>query len=245
MLGLRHASRLGETMNRSAVIGILWAASLVLAWFLGTNSGDEANQRQGRSTHPAKEPREPPAAPAEDGAAPREDPAPDPAPATEDTEEPAAPEKPFTTEGVEDVDELSKRFMEYFEQSLRKGEKGHLELYRTFDKITQDRSLRKFFRNDAQMARLAYPWLKFVMKHDRQVLAMTETVYKTAAENPSWFEGTDDDTLEILVNPERVPSLGLKYLALHQHPTVPSCDQLRASKVLGPNPNINSGPVFG
>jgi hypothetical protein len=35
------------------------------------------------------------------------------------------------------------------------------------------------------------------MERDRQVVAMTETIYKTAAEDPGWFEGLDDNTLEL------------------------------------------------
>lgn len=185
-------------MNKPAVIGILWAASLALAWFLGTNSEGQSSPRQGRSTHPESEPKAARAVADEEHD--KDAPTRKPAPKSEPEEgEPAPADEKFTTEGAQTLDELSKRFMKYFEQSLRKGEKGHLELYRTFDQITQDRSLRKFFRSEAQLARLAYPWLKFVMKHDREMLAMTETIYKTAAENPSWFEGTDDDTLEIFV----------------------------------------------
>jgi len=35
------------------------------------------------------------------------------------------------------------------------------------------------------------------MDRDQQVVAMTETIYTTAAEDPVWFEGLDGNTLEL------------------------------------------------
>lgn len=184
---------------RNPVVILAWVASLVLAWLLGASFGGDGDGNSGRSgpervTVVEKErPR------------PREADAPEPAEETGKTQvapqprperAPAEPEEPYTLDGVTTMEEVSRRFMKFAARKLAAGPEGHLELLRELDRITQDPDYQKLF-DEESAARLIYPWLKFVMDREEQVVAMTETIYKTAAERPEWFEGLDNDTLEV------------------------------------------------
>jgi hypothetical protein len=94
------------------------------------------------------------------------------------------------------MEEMSRRFMKFAAQKLAAGPEGHLELLRELDRVTQNPEYQKLFDEEEAM-RLIYPWLKFAMDREDQVIAMTETIYKTAAEEPAWFEGLDNDTIEV------------------------------------------------
>ncbi len=186
---------------RSPVVILAWVASLVLAWLLGANFGGDGDGNAGRSgadrvTVIEKERPRPgapdPRAPTEvDKTQPEASHRVRPTPA-----EPREPEEPYTLEGVTTMEELSRRFMKFAARKLAAGPEGQLELLRELDRIAQSPDYQKLFDEEAAI-RLIYPWLKFVMEHEGQVVAMTETIYKTAAENPAWFEGLDNDTLEV------------------------------------------------
>ncbi|MGQ0614405.1 MAG: hypothetical protein ACT4PV_11770 [Planctomycetaceae bacterium] len=184
-------------MRRAVLVGTLWAASLVLAWLLGAGLGRQEPGRAARATPP---PPPSPEVPPQDGARPdeavRTRAPPDTATAPEPAERDAAPEVPFTIEGVETVKDLSSRLMAYAARKLAQGPAGHRELYKTLDGLHRSEEARRLLKDETQLASLAYPWMKFLMDRDRQVVAMMETLYRTAAEEPSWFEGTDDETLE-------------------------------------------------
>jgi len=189
-----------------ALIATLWLATLVLAWMLGANWGDNATP-QARSGGPA------PSIAAFPSAAPDSSDTPPPPPrAAESGSRPAAapprararkPSKqPVTFEPREagSLEELSERFMEFADQKLGAGEEGHLELFRLLDGMMQNKELIEQFvkgRDEEEFMPLAYPWIKFLVHRDKQVVSMMETLYRTAAENPAWFEGLDDDSFEM------------------------------------------------
>ncbi|MFQ5845779.1 MAG: hypothetical protein ACE5JG_12410 [Planctomycetota bacterium] len=191
-------------MPKPVLVGTAWLASLVLAWFLGAAMSEppavrmdaagareagaargEAGAGGGRDAPPARD-RVPP--PSGSGRLPQD--AAGPAPAAE-------PDEPFTLDGADTLEELSRRMMRYADRKLRQGPEGHRELFKILDRLTRDESLHRLFEDEAAGARLLYPWARFLVDRDRQVIAMMETLYQTAAEDPAWFEGTDDDTLEI------------------------------------------------
>ncbi|MHC4934202.1 MAG: hypothetical protein ACYTGV_18675, partial [Planctomycetota bacterium] len=184
-------------MRNILVIGILWIATLVLAWFLGSNSSPQAARsaaqpREGHGAAPEPEPRSAPI-PAADLAE------------EEETTEAAKPSgagiveevEPFTIENLTSVDQASTLFMKFAKHKLDQGPEGHLELLRILDQVAQDKELQqRLFRNEEELIRHLYPWVKFLVNNDQKVVGMMETLYRTAAETPEWFEGMDDNTLE-------------------------------------------------
>ena len=183
---------------RSPVVILAWVASLVLAWLLGANFGGDDDGNAGRSATDRvtvveterPRPREPDAREPEQAASrSRAAPAPRAGPA-------AALEEHYTLDGVTTMEEASRRFMKFAARKLAAGPEGHLELLRELDRIAQNPEYEKLF-DETAAPRLIYPWIKFLMDRDRHVVAMMETIYKTAAEDPVWFEGLDDNTLEL------------------------------------------------
>lgn len=184
---------------RNPVVILAWVASLVLAWLLGANFGGNGDGQAGRSgtdrgTVVEKElPR------------PRTADAPEPTEVAEKTRllptprvkpAPVELQEPYTLDGVTTMEEASRRFMKFAAQKLAAGPEGQLELLRELDRIAQSPDLQKLF-DEAAATQLIYPWLKFLVEREDQVVAMTETIYKTAAEDPAWFEGLDKNTLEV------------------------------------------------
>jgi len=94
------------------------------------------------------------------------------------------------------MEEASRRFMKFAARKLAAGPEGHLELLRELDRIAQNPEYESLF-DETAAARLIYPWIKFLMERDGQVAAMTETIYRKAAEDPGWFEGLDNNTLQL------------------------------------------------
>ena len=192
-------------MGKTLMIGVAWVATIALAWMLGTSSGGDGEpgrQTANRSTPaadandrtPERAPAEEPGAraPAKAAAAKPKD---DDAPKTD--EPPADEEQPFTVEGIESLEDLSARFMKYAAAKLRQGPEGHKELFRTLNELTENKEIRPLMRDERQLVPLAYPWLRFAMDREQQLAAMMETLYKTAAENPGWYAGLDDDPLQL------------------------------------------------
>jgi hypothetical protein len=92
--------------------------------------------------------------------------------------------------------ELSTAIMEYAGKKLAEGPEGQKELFREMDRLMQD--MKTTFRDEQQLMPLIYPWVKFLVQHEREVVGMMETLYKTAAEDPQWFQGLDDDSFEVI-----------------------------------------------
>ncbi|MHC4133865.1 MAG: hypothetical protein ACYTDU_15195 [Planctomycetota bacterium] len=184
---------------RNPIVILAWVASVVLAWLVGANFGGKGDGNDGRSGADRvmvveKERRPPRAADAHEPTVVAEKTRRAPAPRVEPT--PAELQEPYTLDGVTTMEEASRRFMKFAARKLAAGPEGHLELLREIDRLTQNPDYQKLF-DEATAMRLIYPWLKFVVEREEQVVAMTETIYKTAAEEPGWFEGLDDNTLEV------------------------------------------------
>ena len=185
-------------MAKQIVFAILWLATAGIAFFAGTQFGDRAEratqpQRGAKRAHDYEVSGPQPTA-ASTG--------PDAAKHSPDRKTRALPkpdpyvEENLSVEGVETVEELSDLLMAYARRKLNQGPEGHKELFKTANQLMENRSLQGLLRDESQLVRLAYPWLRFGFDHDRQIIDMMETLYRTAAEHPEWFEGLDDDPLE-------------------------------------------------
>jgi hypothetical protein len=185
-------------MKSPVLIGLAWAATVALAFLLGGQMRPASGGRDvTRTANVPAAPGAPQESKAQElgekaGSAPKAAVETDAA-ATVDTE----PAKPVTiTEGM-DPAEFSSLFMKYAAKKLAEGPEGQKELYRELDRIVRDKSFRMMMRDETQAMPLLYPWIRFLVDRDRQVVGMMETVYKTAAEDPNWFEGTDNNTFEV------------------------------------------------
>lgn len=182
-------------MRSPLLIGVAWVATLALAFLLGGKLRPAASARgdqRSAADHRDAAPETPSQAqPQETRAADETASVATPAAATE-------PVKPVVIEPGMQPGDLSSLFMRYSAKKLAEGPEGHKELFRELDRLLRDKQLKQMFRDEQQMMPFAYPWLKFLVDHDTQVVAMMETIYKTAAEDPQWFQGLDDDPMEML-----------------------------------------------
>lgn len=126
---------------------------------------------------------------------------------------------PLDLAGAGTLDELLARLYAYAAAQLAVGPEGHKALYRTLDRLLrEDEALRRFLRSEEDLAPHLYGLLRFLMDRDAQVVDLTETLLRVAAEEPAFFEGADGDTLELvtegvgpllpgMVGPERLERL--------------------------------------
>jgi hypothetical protein len=118
-----------------------------------------------------------------------------------DTPQPEKSDWAFTLDGIGNVEEASNLFMTYMARKLEQGPEGHKELFRTISRLLSDDSTRHLFRNEREFQPLLYPWVRFLVTREKQVVGMMETVYRTAAEEPAFFEGLGDDGFEAFTEP--------------------------------------------
>jgi len=181
-------------MRSPILIGLAWAATLALAFLLGsqfrpaTPAHDDRPAAGNRAAAPEAPSLHTPEARTSSDAGGR---ASAPAAATD-----AEAAKPAIQPGMKPAD-FSLLFMRYAEKKLMQGPEGQKELYRELDRLTRDQGLKELVRDEQTAMPLVYPWVRFLVGHDKQVIEMMETLYKTAAEEPAWFEGTDDNTFEV------------------------------------------------
>jgi hypothetical protein len=181
-------------LKSPALIGLAWVATVAIAFLLGGRLRPEASARDARTTDAR-------AAAAPDAPSSR---APEARTATDTAARPAADGTAAADGAVKTVAiepgmkpaDFSAAFMDYAGKKLAQGPEGQKELFRELDRLTQDKGLHELFRDEQTVMPLIYPWVKFLVHHDREVVAMMETLYKTAAEEPAWFEGIDNDTFE-------------------------------------------------
>jgi len=187
-------------MRSPLLIGLAWVATVALAFLLGGQLRSDAPARDDAripsgalplAAAPEAPPHPPPMA--AETSAPRRA---EPEAATPPEPEPEALE-PIVIEPGMDPADFSALLMRYAAAKLAEGPEGQKELFREFDKLLQDRQLRQMFRDESQVMPFVYPWVRFLVEHDRQVVAMMETLYRTAAEEPQWFEGLDDNSFEV------------------------------------------------
>ena len=102
----------------------------------------------------------------------------------------------FSLEGVSEAAELSKRLMDFADDQLGRGDEGYLALLQALHEMTQNKDLLRSL-GEEQMVRELYPWIRFLVEHERETVGMAEWVFKSLAERPSTFAEIDDDVLEI------------------------------------------------
>lgn len=98
-------------------------------------------------------------------------------------------------------DKAFQSFLAYAATMLDKGPEGHLALLETISKTFAEkpgeRIVGQLLGDERQGARYLYPLIRFALNHDAQVVDMTETIFKTMAEDPKRFGEIDDDPLEM------------------------------------------------
>lgn len=204
-------------MKTAAVFGVLWLATLGGAWFLGRES---APKPETSDIDLASEPSSPrkdgdagsgdalasrpsAGAPALEGVAAPTRPAAAGAP-TSGLKRPevavVSPDLPLNLEDLKSAEDFLARFFAYAAAHLAGGETDHKELYKAFSGLLEKEALLEpLFGNDEAAMRHLYPTMRFLMDRDAQVVDFTETMLKTAADEPSFFEGEErDEAMEIL-----------------------------------------------
>jgi len=184
-------------MKSPLLIALAWLATVALAFMLGGKLRPEASARGDQ--RPAAEPRAAMAPEAPSQTQPQEARAADETVAKPVSAPAAAPEpvKPLVIEPGMQPGDLSTLLMRYVEKQLARGPEGHKELFRELDRLMRDKGLQQMLRDESQLMPHLYPWVKFLVDHDKQVVAMMETIYKTGAEDPQWFQGLDDEPMEM------------------------------------------------
>ncbi len=115
------------------------------------------------------------------------------------TAAPAGKAQTFHLGEPKNLDEVTRRMMAYAEQKLREGPDGYLELLDTFDReIMKKQALLHQIGNGANATRQLYPWLRFFIEHESEMLEVTDTAYATMAADPNRFADFDPATLELL-----------------------------------------------
>jgi hypothetical protein len=208
-----------DGMKVAALLALAWGGTVAGAWFLGGGGADKvsggettsseverlrarvAELEEAAASKPALA-----AAPHVDGA--RSGGAAETAPSSHPTGGggsagaevvPADGSAAFSLEGITTLDEASKKFMAFAAARLAEGEKGHLLLFKVIDsELVKNKKLEALFRSGEQDApRVVYPWMRFVVGHEAETVAMTETMFKTMAEDPSFFSEANGNSLEI------------------------------------------------
>lgn len=179
-------------MKSPLLVGAAWVATVAIAFLLGGKLRPEASAR-GDQRPGAGERAAAPEAPSNRAPEARADPAPGAGAAAPATSEPA--KAVVVVPGMKPAD-LSAAFMEYAGAQLARGPEGHKDLFRELDRLVRDPGMEGIFRDEQTIFPLIYPWVKFLVLHDREVIGMMETLYKTAAEEPAWFEGLDHNLFE-------------------------------------------------
>lgn len=182
-------------MGKQTIFAILWLATVAIAFFAGAQIGDPATH----SNAPQRSVERTPEYNVTGGPQPKSS----EVVSQEATKKQAKARKPdvyveekLVLEEIESVQELSDLLMAYTRRKLNQGPEGHKELFKAMNELFERKDLRKILRDERQLMPLAYPWLRFAFDHERQIIDMMETLYKTAAEHPEWFEGLDDDPFE-------------------------------------------------
>ncbi|MHC5009513.1 MAG: hypothetical protein ACYTG6_01030 [Planctomycetota bacterium] len=189
------------------LIALGWIATAGAAFYVGTQTGplggadgasappEERREQTPEASEPLLQPG-PDVAASEASASPAQSVADEASPSAVDAS--VTEPEPFTLEGVTTAEEANRRLMAHVDALLAKGEKGHLDLLRFLDEfVVENDDLERLFGSEEEAARLIYPWIKFLIAREDQVLDLTESIYSTLAEDPQALDGLDDDTLEI------------------------------------------------
>ncbi|MDF1700554.1 MAG: hypothetical protein P1V36_05285 [Planctomycetota bacterium] len=100
-----------------------------------------------------------------------------------------------------DADIAFQALLAYAATMLDKGVDGHLALLHTLDRTLFDKPGEKIVDElvggEDQMMRYTYPVLRFAMNREDQVADLTETLFKTMAEDPEQLKELDGDLFEL------------------------------------------------
>jgi hypothetical protein len=191
-------------MGRIAALALAWVGTVAAAWYLGGGGRHEPPEEPAVPVARAPEPTRPAAPPA--SSAPvlsaddrPEPPAPAPAPAAPPAFViPVPAESPATIDlsAFASPEEAMGALMAWARARLAEGESGHLEILRMLERLQKDKAFDRLFGDGPSSARYLYPWVRFLVENDGQVAALTETVFRTLAEEPEKLGDMDDDAVE-------------------------------------------------
>lgn len=185
---------------------VLWAATVAAAWHLGRTSPEgPLAPRDGEEQAPASASWSPGAGPslsAGPGRPRSTGPSRGTGAASERLRGPAVAQvpsdAPLSLEGVRTADDLLARLFAFAAAQLAQGPQGHRALYRALDGLlAKDQPLERLLASEERLAPHLYPLARFLMERDEQLVDMLETLLATAADEPAFFEGTDDETFEL------------------------------------------------
>jgi len=101
-------------------------------------------------------------------------------------------------EGITTPAQASALLMRFVDQQLARGPEGYETLFKALGSAEDmGKTLGRIFSDESAALRVAYPWVKFLVAREGRILDASEHVFKTMAENPTFFEGMDDDPFEI------------------------------------------------
>jgi hypothetical protein len=95
--------------------------------------------------------------------------------------------------------EASRAFMEFVDAQLGRGDKGHAAIMAAIGQVWEDReTMQQLFGDETQAIRELYPWLRFLVQRETDMVGLTDYVFRTMADAPNDFADLpDDDILEI------------------------------------------------
>lgn len=107
-----------------------------------------------------------------------------------------APLETLDLASVTDAQDALRRLMRFLQTQWARGEAGHLVILRALDRIwDQEDLLRALAPNEEEALRNLYPLIRFLVRHDRQVAATAETLFRTLARRPEALQGIHRETL--------------------------------------------------
>lgn len=108
--------------------------------------------------------------------------------------------------GAKTPEELIHQVLRWFHTKLAKGHEGQLEILEFMGKLgTKERQeelkphIERLFHDDGpRVAKHLYPLIKYAVEHDTDAVALTETYFQQAADDPGFFAELDDDPFEAI-----------------------------------------------
>jgi hypothetical protein len=94
--------------------------------------------------------------------------------------------------------EASRRLLAYVEARLAEGASGHLDALRALSEHVFDRTTAHpgFRGSEEELAPLLYDWVRMAVTREAQVVALSETVFRSMAESPAALADLEGDTIE-------------------------------------------------
>lgn len=137
-----------------------------------------------------------------------------------ETEAEFKPVYEFSFENIKTAEEAVAHFLAYGKTMLGMGREGHLKLFDQICAWGEDKEFQQkveqLFGSGERAIRHIVPLIQAGLDHREEIADMNETMLVQMLENPSYFEGKDDDPLEIFTQ-------GLGFLM----PAVVSEDRLK------------------